>query len=370
MPGKNLTSKSGTLAYLAPEVYAGNGYDVRADWWSLGVLFYECIYNKRPFEGNSESSLSAVIQAAKPRFPVTNPPVSLTCMYAIQAALEPNPSKRMGHTWESFIHNDFFSMIDFMALERKEIEPVFIPSSEKTNFDATYDLEELLLEEAPLEARARRQKPRERLKDDATDKEIREDELYRMIETDFRNFDYTVAAYKKIASQTTQPNGQPAAPAAAAGKENLQPGTAQTTDTATAAPATTNGNSPTDSNKLTRPPSNHSRRSAPGRPPPLPPYPQSYNPRAGNRSGPGMIVESPTGGVQVTLDGGGSWSDLARQDATLPADASGANNDLDGKESGGGGVFGFLSRKKGRGNSPKPKERGVLGKEGARVVIG
>ena len=46
IPGKVLTSKSGTLAYLAPEVYAGRGYDVRADWWSLGVLFYECIYNK------------------------------------------------------------------------------------------------------------------------------------------------------------------------------------------------------------------------------------------------------------------------------------------------------------------------------------
>jgi serine/threonine kinase 32 len=82
-------------------------------------------------------------------------------------------------------------------LERKTIEPVFVPSSDKTNFDATYDLEELLLEEAPLEARARRQKPRERLKDDATDREIREDELYRMIETEFRPFDYTVAAYKK-----------------------------------------------------------------------------------------------------------------------------------------------------------------------------
>jgi serine/threonine kinase 32 len=46
IPGKVLTSKSGTLAYLAPEVYAGKGYDRRADWWSLGVLFYECIYNK------------------------------------------------------------------------------------------------------------------------------------------------------------------------------------------------------------------------------------------------------------------------------------------------------------------------------------
>lgn len=108
-----------------------------------------------------------------------------------------DPNKRMGHTWESFIYHDFFRPINFEALERKEIEPVFVPSSEKTNFDATYDLEELLLEEAPLEARARRQKPREKLKEDATDKEIREDELYRMIETDFRPFDYTVAAYKK-----------------------------------------------------------------------------------------------------------------------------------------------------------------------------
>ena len=88
-------------------------------------------------------------------------------------------------------------MLNFEALEKKQIEPVFIPSADKTNFDATYDLEELLLEEAPLEARARRQKPREKLKDDATQKEIREEELYRTIERDFRPFDYTLAAYER-----------------------------------------------------------------------------------------------------------------------------------------------------------------------------
>ncbi|KAK3381342.1 kinase-like domain-containing protein [Podospora didyma] len=377
--GKVLTSKSGTLAYLAPEVYAGHGYDVRADWWSLGVLFYECIYNKRPFEGNSESSLSAVIQAAKPKFPVTNPPVSLLCLYAIKDALELNPDKRLGATWESFTHHDFFRPIDFEALERKEIEPVFIPSSEKTNFDATYDLEELLLEEAPLEARARRQKPRERLKDDATDKEIREDELYRMIETDFKPFDYTVAAYKKITAKKSQgqQNGQ-----SGVVDENTQPNALTTDGVSSAASASkTNlqpvaegqdGSGSPTSLKLQRPHSNHQRRGPPGRPAPLPPYPQPYtnNSGGGGRTGrsgaPGMMVESPTGGMQVTLDGSSSWSDLARQDATLPADAS-ANND--GKPEGSGGVFGFLSRKKGRGSSPKPKERGVLGKEGARVVI-
>ncbi|GAA5231514.1 hypothetical protein GCM10025794_34870 [Massilia kyonggiensis] len=34
------------MAYLAPEVYEGGGYYCEVDWWSLGVTFYECIYNK------------------------------------------------------------------------------------------------------------------------------------------------------------------------------------------------------------------------------------------------------------------------------------------------------------------------------------
>lgn len=112
--------------------------------------------------------------------------------------MEKDRSQRIGSTsFESFTSHPFFSVLDFEALERGEIEPVFTPSSDKTNFDATYDLEELLLEEAPLEARARRQKPRAELKDDATAKEIREDELHKVIETMFEPFDYTIMRYDK-----------------------------------------------------------------------------------------------------------------------------------------------------------------------------
>ena len=68
----------------------------------------------------------------------------------------------------------------------------------------------------------------------------------------------------------------------------------------------------------------------------------------------------------MTLDVTGSWSDLARQDATLPADAAvGAAA----QDKSGGGMFGLFGRKRGRGGG-RQKERGVLGKEGARVVIG
>ena len=113
------------------------------------------------------------------------------------ALMEKDRSQRIGaNGFESFTSHPFFAEFDFDAMERKEIPPVFKPSSEKTNFDATYDLEELLLEEAPLEARARRQKPRAELREDATAKEIREDELHRLIETMFEPFDYTTVTFR------------------------------------------------------------------------------------------------------------------------------------------------------------------------------
>lgn len=115
----------------------------------------------------------------------------------MSALMEKDRSKRIGATgFDTFTSHMFFAELDFVALERKEIPPVFTPSSDKTNFDATYDLEELLLEEAPLEARARRQKPRAELREDATAKEIREDELHRLIETMFEPFDYTIVTYQ------------------------------------------------------------------------------------------------------------------------------------------------------------------------------
>ena len=67
-----------------------------------------------------------------------------------------------------------------------------------------------------------------------------------------------------------------------------------------------------------------------------------------------------SGGVQVVLNETGSWSEMANQSQGL------VQPQEDRKPA---GMLGFLSRKKGRDRSPKAKERGVLGKEGARVII-
>ncbi|EDU40893.1 RAC-alpha serine/threonine-protein kinase [Pyrenophora tritici-repentis Pt-1C-BFP] len=397
VPHKPLTSKSGTLAYLAPEVYEGKGYSCEVDWWSLGVLFYECIYNKRPFEASSHDSLAAKILKGEPTYPVTSPPVSMPCLHAISSLLEKNRKKRIGAIgFESFIDNPFFRPIDFVALERKEIPPIFVPSSDKTNFDATYDLEELLLEEAPLEARARRQKPREALKDDATEQEIRAEELHRMIETLFEPFNYTTAGDQRTpaavavidpqdstagsrASNQSQPDntsasatsqvdpwGRPLANTKSQDGE-LHPTRSTTTARSTQSP---NGSPPLPTSALNQASNQAPHTASPtsqrgehvdyfptdGTEVPTPSFsrPMNQRQRGSQRS------TSMGGGVQVVLNETGSWTEMANQSSALVQNAQVEKPS---------GMLGFLSRKKGRDRSPKAKERGVLGKEGARVII-
>ncbi|KAG7098827.1 hypothetical protein E1B28_000731 [Marasmius oreades] len=46
-------SVCGTNSYMSPEVIRGNGYSYSCDWWSLGVIMFECLYGFPPFVSNS-----------------------------------------------------------------------------------------------------------------------------------------------------------------------------------------------------------------------------------------------------------------------------------------------------------------------------
>lgn len=133
--------------------------------------------------------------------------------------LERDPNIRIGaSSWSSFTEHPFFAPLDFRLLENKRCTPVFRPSQEKSNFDAVYELEELLLEQAPLEGRARkaakkqhqqihqintgaspvkdgtdirRSKIPRRRKGNADDEADKEDEILEMLNQFFEPYDYT-----------------------------------------------------------------------------------------------------------------------------------------------------------------------------------
>ena len=43
----------GTALTMAPEVHKGENYGLKADLWSLGVVYYQLIYGYYPYEGKS-----------------------------------------------------------------------------------------------------------------------------------------------------------------------------------------------------------------------------------------------------------------------------------------------------------------------------
>ncbi|KIJ49427.1 hypothetical protein M422DRAFT_27790 [Sphaerobolus stellatus SS14] len=46
-------SVCGTNSYMSPEVIRGHGYTFSCDWWSLGVIMFECLFGYPPFVSNS-----------------------------------------------------------------------------------------------------------------------------------------------------------------------------------------------------------------------------------------------------------------------------------------------------------------------------
>jgi len=67
----------GTPAYMPPEQLFGEEIDARADLWACGVVLYECLTGRLPFEAATPMALIAMVLQDEPTPWSRSPPTRL-----------------------------------------------------------------------------------------------------------------------------------------------------------------------------------------------------------------------------------------------------------------------------------------------------
>ncbi|KAI9989384.1 hypothetical protein PInf_019663 [Phytophthora infestans] len=92
----------GTLDYLSPEMIRGEKYDESVDIWAVGIIMYELLVGKPPFEAPGQNETIELITEGQLRVP---PMVSLAAKDLITRILQKLPEKRLSlqeikaHRW-------------------------------------------------------------------------------------------------------------------------------------------------------------------------------------------------------------------------------------------------------------------------------
>ena len=129
-------STVGTPDYIAPEVFSQNGYGEEADWWSIGVMFFEMVVGFPPFFSENPSDTCKKIVKWKEHFSI--PPDANLSPEAESFILRmvSQPESRLGvHGVEEIKKHPFFRGIDWNNI--RNMKAPFIPEL-KNDYDTHY----------------------------------------------------------------------------------------------------------------------------------------------------------------------------------------------------------------------------------------
>jgi serine/threonine-protein kinase len=96
-PGESL----GTPFYMSPEQIRGEGCDIRSDLYSLGVVFFELLSGRRPFESDSATAIQiAHLSTPPPSLLSLDPSLPPACDTIVQKLLQKKREDRYQSTYD------------------------------------------------------------------------------------------------------------------------------------------------------------------------------------------------------------------------------------------------------------------------------
>lgn len=126
----------GTTGYIAPEMLKNEKYDIKVDWWSLGVMIYEWTMNKLPYDEKTTKIIKK-----EPKFSSS---IDINLKDLINGLLNKSPKNRYG--WDEIKNHPWYSNINWNDLEKKITKVAFVPDQKHVNSDSTFILDEQFLE--------------------------------------------------------------------------------------------------------------------------------------------------------------------------------------------------------------------------------
>lgn len=98
----------GSPLYMAPEILLKHCYNPSADLWSIGVIFYECLFGKAPYSSKTIDELLQKIKAVQKIEVPKSAKISMECQDLLARLLVNKSENRI--TFDEFFSHSFLNL--------------------------------------------------------------------------------------------------------------------------------------------------------------------------------------------------------------------------------------------------------------------